>query len=665
MAGGFCLIGEKADSFKKAILSGEINPEKLANMESADRRAFLEKYVGKAESQAVNANFESKLLLKNQKAGITTWAKQLVGVKPEVKQDLISRINKMDTVLDPGEKQQFLADLAAHKLGVNVTQEEAKTIMNLSKKVQDAEALPRSTKDTVLKGGWKPTANDLNYGRAHYDMADHIQGLKDQANKFKVSDFYKHPASTFGKAAGLTRSLVTIGDLSIGLRNGFKLMATHPTIWAKDFSKGFVHMFKAFGDKNAFREVQAYVRSSPFYNDMVKANLLPKAEEAFPVSIPGKIPVLGRVARATEVGYEAISQYMRVDTYHKVISDAEKAGVDITSKNFKTSLGKFVGMLTNRGSIGPLERSGNAINNVLFSPRALAASLHLVTDWARKDYDPYIRKQATKSLFQVAGTIAGIWSVANALQPGSVELDPRSSNFGKIKVGDTSFDVTGGMGSLAVLAGRLFTQQSKSTTTGKVSQLNSGTFGGQTMLDVVTNFLENKSAPALGIIINQLRGTNAVGEKNTLGSQVSQAVTPLGIQTLEGALANKNPNNPDPYITMLLDDIGITAQTGKANGSNGGENSWDTNTTKTVDQFKSKVSNSTFEKAGQQYDMKLSDFLNKIKGSSQYNNMSSNDQQAYITKEKTALEKKVMANSGFKYKAAPPNKNKYNGLPTV
>lgn len=171
---GFCLIGEKADSFKKAILNGEINPEKLANMASEERRAFLEKYVGKSESHAINASFESKLLLKNQQAGITTWAKQLTGIKPGVRQDLISRISKMDRVLDPSEKQQFLSDLAAHKLGVSVTQEEAKTIMGLSKKVQSAEALPRSTKDDVLKGGWKPTANDLKYGRLHYDMADHI-----------------------------------------------------------------------------------------------------------------------------------------------------------------------------------------------------------------------------------------------------------------------------------------------------------------------------------------------------------------------------------------------------------------------------------------------------------------------------------------------------------
>jgi hypothetical protein len=55
----------------------------------------------------VNSTFEAKLLLKDQQRGYLTWAKKLTGVTPEIRRDLISRIEKMDKVLNPVPKKKL------------------------------------------------------------------------------------------------------------------------------------------------------------------------------------------------------------------------------------------------------------------------------------------------------------------------------------------------------------------------------------------------------------------------------------------------------------------------------------------------------------------------------------------------------------------------------
>src|SRR3990167_3546409 len=113
----FCLVPKQVEQFKIALKDGTINPEKLGKMSSEQRRAFLEKLVGSDNGKQVNTLFESKLLLKNQKAGYISWAKRVSGMSPQAKRDLISRIERMDNVLNPTEERAFLEDLASQRLG--------------------------------------------------------------------------------------------------------------------------------------------------------------------------------------------------------------------------------------------------------------------------------------------------------------------------------------------------------------------------------------------------------------------------------------------------------------------------------------------------------------------------------------------------------------------
>src|ERR1039458_7094748 len=103
----FCLPKTEVDAFLGKIKDGSINPDKLAEMSSDERRAFFSEFLSEKSAEQTNAQFESKLLLKNQQQGIINWAKKATGISPEAQRDIISRVNKMDEVLNPKTQDMF------------------------------------------------------------------------------------------------------------------------------------------------------------------------------------------------------------------------------------------------------------------------------------------------------------------------------------------------------------------------------------------------------------------------------------------------------------------------------------------------------------------------------------------------------------------------------
>src|SRR5665647_1522986 len=101
MSNPFCLIPQYADQFLAKIKSGELNAGALAHMTSAERHAAFAQIMGDANAAHVNASFESRLLLKNQRAGITRWIEKASDLSLPAKRDLLSRVERMDAILDP------------------------------------------------------------------------------------------------------------------------------------------------------------------------------------------------------------------------------------------------------------------------------------------------------------------------------------------------------------------------------------------------------------------------------------------------------------------------------------------------------------------------------------------------------------------------------------
>lgn len=659
----FCLTPAAIDKFRTGLKTGDVDPAKLSQMSSEERNKFFEDYVGKPNAKDVNALFESKLLLKNQQQGMITWAKNVAGLKETARTDLISKIGRMQNVLDPEDKQAFLKDLASQKLGVGVTQDEAKQIAGLSKRVEAArQDTNRSSVNDFLSNrrGWKPNASDMEYGRSKVSLANYVNGLKVDAQKLNFKD---NPLAAAGQAVkripGEAKAINASMDDSAIFRQGWKTLLTHPGIWQKNARASFGNLVKQFGGKNVMDETNAYIYSHPLYDEAVKGKLaVGNLEEAFPTTAPEKVPILGRAYKASEAAYTAFVQKTRMDVFAKYYQIADKSGVNVKDEAELKSIGKLVNSLTGRGSLGSLEPIGNKVNNVFFSPRFIKGNIDTLThpfgvDIAGGKVTPFARKQAAKNLVKIVSGTSAIITIANAVKPGSVELDPRSSDFGKIKVGDTRFDVTGGMASLVTLASRLATSSSKSTTTGQVTKLNSGKFGAETDLDVFNDFIENKLSPFPSAIKDLMTGQNSnTGGKATPGNEIGNLVSPIGLQNYESMKGD--PNAANSLLTVIVDGLGINSNTYKP-ATQSGQSAWLTSTSKAITQFKSKVGATEFNQAANEQNTKLNQFLNEVKKNKQYQALPQSDQQKVITEEKAKLQKDIFQQHNFQYKEQKSN----------
>lgn len=552
----YCLIKKLADDFRRALKDGTIDPTKLAELSSAERRAFFEKIIGKDNSVKVNELFESKLLLKNTEQGMINWAKQVTGIKPEVRSDLISRIQKMKPeILDPVNEKAFLEDLAAKRLGTEVTFEEAKQITELSRNLAKA-------KENI-------SSDRLTYAATQVQLENYLNDLKIENSKLKLADFRADPAGSAVKVvsdtAGLAKSLKASLDVSALGRQGFKAIFTHPRQWAdgavKTFGDTWGQLRAKASDNSIYDGIRAEIISRDNALDGTYKRMkldIGSGEEAFPTSLPERIPAIGRVFKSSEVAYKGFLTRLRADIADKYIEIAKNNGVDLKDAEQAQAIGRLVNSLTGRGSLGRFEQAGKTVNTLFFSPKSVKANFDFLTAHTFEKTTPFARKQAAINLAKVAGGVATILAIAKALYPDSVDEDPRSADSGKIRIGDTRFDVSGGMSSLVTLASRLLTSSTKSSVSDAVKPLGTG-FGQTSARDVISQFAENKLSPASSFIWSLFKRTDFKGEPITPQGMLKDLLVPLPVSNAQEVI--KNPNSAPLLLALIADGLGIATNT--------------------------------------------------------------------------------------------------------
>ncbi len=162
-----CLPTETVAKFIKALKDGTLQPDELAKVSSANRREVIGKVVGEENAAEVNALFERKLQLRDFQQGAIKWATEVMGKKPAIARDIISKVNNMKDLLSPEDEKSFKSDLVAKKLGAQVTTEEAQKITNLANKAAELK-----DKNPTMAG-----VSD-EYLQARNDLSNYVSSLK-------------------------------------------------------------------------------------------------------------------------------------------------------------------------------------------------------------------------------------------------------------------------------------------------------------------------------------------------------------------------------------------------------------------------------------------------------------------------------------------------------
>jgi hypothetical protein len=174
MANINCITIETANKLKELAKKGQINIAKMYEMTSEQRRTLFEQVVDKDTAIFVNTKFEEAMISENQNA-LKKWAESTFNTrekKSEGYKDIIKKIDNLREmgILDPKSTDAFLEDLVASKLGVTVTADEAKTINEKSKKLEEL----------YVEGLGNPNVNpkgQREYFKARRDIEDYLDSL--------------------------------------------------------------------------------------------------------------------------------------------------------------------------------------------------------------------------------------------------------------------------------------------------------------------------------------------------------------------------------------------------------------------------------------------------------------------------------------------------------
>lgn len=635
-----CLAPEAVTRFKTGLKTGEVDPAKLAQMTSEERNKFFENYVGKTSAADVNALFESKLLLKNQQQGMISWATKVAALKPAVKRDLISRIERMDKVLDPADKQQFLKDLASTKLGINVTQEEAKTIADMSKALVDSR---EAAEKSVTEHGFTKASEDarMRAGVNRVVLEKYVTDKKALISKKTVGETINPNNWIRATQAimGATKGLVASFTSHAPLKHGFMALFENPKNWLHNYKVQFSDAAQEIAGKDVMSAIRAegFARENSINGiyDKWIPNELSKTNEEYHSDLPAKVPILGKVYKGSKTMFDGFNLRMRMDLVDHYVNIVKKMGLDPQDREVAKAWGKLAIDQTGGKTTNP----DNALGFFLFSQRLLKSqSNNLTAHIFDKTATTAVKVQSAKTLAKAIVGVGAVMATANALRPGTVELDPRSSNSGKIRIGDTRFDIEGGYGSIITLGARIASAVQgkpaiKSGSTGVMSNLGSG-FGQTSYGTLVGDFLTGRGSPTEQVISDLANQQTFSGGKPSLRSEVGSLITPIPVQTY-GQLKN-DPNAANLFVVMLAQQLGLMSNT------YGTTASLTNSTSKKVLQFKQRVGPTAFKQANNAYSDQYNSFLKSATKSKSFTSLPSSQQIKILTKKKAAIEKSVM-----------------------
>ncbi|KKR46081.1 MAG: hypothetical protein UT82_C0018G0016 [Parcubacteria group bacterium GW2011_GWB1_40_14] len=344
-----------------------------------------------------------------------------------------------------------------------------------------------------------------------------------------------------GEIWNIPRTMMATLDLSAPFRQGV-FMLGRPI----RFAQAFKDMFKFAVSEKAYQGLIEGIKARPTYLKMKEGGLalteiggpLLKREERFMGQLAERIPGYGALVRASNRAYTGFLNKMRADIFDDILTKAEILGRDIEEPLLR-SIADFVNSGTGRGKFGlfetgvipkSMEKAAVVLNGVFFSPRLMASRLNLLNPYFYVQLDPLVRKEAIRTLFAtsgILGSIYGLWK----LNGGDVGIDPRSADFGKLKIRNTRYDILGGFQQYIKLAAQLITGEIVSSTTGRTITLGEG-FKPLTRREIILRFFESKESPLASFFTGWLQGTTLIGGKFDLPTEIINRFLPMAVQDM-------------------------------------------------------------------------------------------------------------------------------------
>ena len=514
--------------------------EPVSNIMSAVRSGSKKKgkasvYVGDAPRQAalarlVNALFEARPIRGEQERLYAAERARRFAMVRDVKttgmQGAKERLSKMKGELPKVEYE-----------GLSLSEKDVNTLFDMiwnTPGLTEGQKLRGSTGLAKLLGvdvygGVVPQNNELNI------LFEVVSQFGPDATKAfgkavkSAMPFTRKFESNLLQVANFRKALMASYDFSAPLRQGLPLMLDfHSPInpIRKAYKDAWAPMFRAARSEENYNAIRASIRAHPDYNLADKAGLeltdiLTGREEQFASSWAEKIPGV----KHSQWAYNTFLNKLRIGTFGDLLDLAENMyGPNIRKDlRFATELANYINTSSGRGNLGTWAGSSEKLGFAFFSPKLMASRMQMLGSpnyyklnplkVTPADFTPemnFIRRQKLKALLSV-GAFGSTMATLAKLGGADVIVDPKSSDFMKIKVGDTRVDLFGGFQQYIVLYSRLISGARTSSITGRELVYGSR-YGYPTKFDAITDFLINKASPEFSLFLRGLKQKGPQGE---------------------------------------------------------------------------------------------------------------------------------------------------------
>lgn len=374
--------------------------------------------------------------------------------------------------------------------------------------------------------------------------------------------------------ASSSRALKSGIDLSMGGRQGLFVAARHPIQWASANIKSA----KFAKDEKYFFSRMKELADDPWImagnsHDIGLQGVKGLTDEAYNnADLAGKVPGVRRAERAYTGGLSELRASLWKNNLQRYGKTPEEAIAKLGEKGME-GLAETVRTLTGRGgkSGGFIEKRAKTLGEALFSPRLWASRLQPFNPAYWKRIGSAGRKEAFESLGAFAAVAATVLEAAH-LAGAEVETDARSSDFLKVKVGDTRYDILGGFQQNLVFGWRQLTGERKSSQSGKVTTfardigdviagrkeenvVDKGPYTGN-RLTAAADLFSNKAAPIPAAGMRLLAGEDKAGNNINPLNEIGQLFVPIGIQNAFNAR-----RSPEEVAKGLPEFVGVGSQT--------------------------------------------------------------------------------------------------------
>jgi len=339
----------------------------------------------------------------------------------------------------------------------------------------------------------------------------------------------------------LPRAILATADMSAFLRQGIIPVISHPVISVKAMKKTFQFAFSP----KAFDQYFKDLRKDKLYPLIRKSGLsitdpsglASEREEAFISRSLQKTPIIGDVVKFAERAYVGFLNKVRVDLFKTFADELLSKGFSpVKDINLFKATADVVNTFTGRGSMGTLNRITPQLNIIFFSPRLITARFNALNPiwYAKMPKEIRMKAIGDFSKFVVFGLT--LLALIKASGLGDVETNPRSSDFGKIRIGNTRWDIWGGFQQWVRVFAQVVTGQRKNTATGEIISLTKDEYPFTTRKEVALRFIEGKLAPVPALVNELISGAKTFeGEDISLRTVAREKFIPMYIQDITEA----------------------------------------------------------------------------------------------------------------------------------